>query len=93
MLICLGITGKKHELYQLKVDVGMLNTRNIFLADVSSISPSSVQKDTNLEPPVEFHSRGLFVFISVLFSILASYISGYRGGTPIYKLYGKGYEK
>ena len=29
-----------NELYQLKVDVGMLNTVKIYWADVSSISPS-----------------------------------------------------
>ena len=30
-----------NELYQLKVDVGMLNTVKIYRADVSSVNPSS----------------------------------------------------
>ena len=33
-----------NELYQLKVGVGMLNTVKNYLADVSSVSPSSQQK-------------------------------------------------
>ena len=32
------------ELYQLKVDVGMLNTRKIYSADILSISPLLEQK-------------------------------------------------
>ena len=32
------------ELYQLKIDVGMLNTVKIYWADVSSVNPSSEQK-------------------------------------------------
>ena len=35
---------KTNELYQLKVDVGTLNTMKTYWADVTSVSPSSEQK-------------------------------------------------
>ena len=38
---------QNNELYQLKVDVGMLNTKKNYLADGSSVSPSSEQINTS----------------------------------------------
>ena len=42
-LVCVGVA-VKHTMYQLKVDVDMLNAIKSVLADVSSISPMSEQR-------------------------------------------------
>ena len=38
------LLGHKHTMYQCKVDVDMLNTVKSVLAEVSSVSPSSKQR-------------------------------------------------
>ena len=44
VLICIGVTSKNNELYQLKVDVGMLNTVKNYLADVQVLALRQSQK-------------------------------------------------
>ena len=47
-MVCVGVA-VKHTMYQLKVDVDMLNAVKSVLADVSSVSPSSEQRDWTIK--------------------------------------------
>ena len=47
---------QNNELYQLKVDVGMLNTKKNYFADILSVSPSSEQINTSSKgTSIPFH--------------------------------------
>ena len=49
-MVCVSISvAVKRTMYQLKVDVDMLNAVKSVLADGSSISPSSEQRDWTIE--------------------------------------------
>ena len=43
-MVCVGVAVKR-RMYQRKVDVGMWNAERSALADVSSVGPSSEQRD------------------------------------------------
>ena len=52
MLICVGIMSKTYnELYQLKVDVGVVNTVKIYRADISSVSGLALCQNKRQKDP------------------------------------------
>ena len=59
-------------MYQRKVDVDMLNAVKSVLADVSSVSPSSEQRDEGLT--LETSANTLFTALSIYTSTLSWYI-------------------
>ena len=64
------ITMKNNELYQPKVDVGMLNTVKIYWADVSSVSPLCSDEGLNSKRQLNKSSRCLTYLTHINFQLI-----------------------